>query len=164
MPQNERLRELFAQRALAFGDFTLASGAKSSYYVNSKRVLFHAEAISLLGNALHELCQDLTIDAVGGLEVGAIPMTAAMLMAYHQAGKSLEGFFVRKKPKTHGSQDLVEGQVASGHSGGDPRRRSDHGRQCLTSSAGRRSVGCEGVAGCLHLRSTARSCGNISRV
>ena len=116
MLKNERLRELFAQRALAYGDFTLASGKKSSYYINSKRVLFHAEAVALLGEALREACNDLTFDAVGGLEVGAIPMTAAMLMAHHQAGQSLEGFFVRKKPKTHGSQDLIEGQIEAGQS------------------------------------------------
>ena len=44
---------------MQFGDFTLASGKKSSYYVNSKKVLFHAEAISLLGDALFEATKDI---------------------------------------------------------------------------------------------------------
>jgi len=109
-----RLQTLFQERALAFGDFTLASGQKSRYYVNSKKVLFHAEAITLLGEMLHEATSDLDYEAVGGLEVGAIPMTAAMLVAVHRAGRAAEGFFVRKQAKGHGSQERLEGLVEPG--------------------------------------------------
>lgn len=116
MTNRDRLQQLFRERALQFGDFTLASGKKSTYYVNSKRVLFHAEAITLLGELLYEATADLTFQAIGGLEVGAIPMAAAALTAFHRHGRTLEGFFVRKKPKEHGSQDLVEGQVSAGDS------------------------------------------------
>ncbi|MBA4062891.1 MAG: orotate phosphoribosyltransferase [Isosphaera sp.] len=110
----DRLKELFRDRALQFGDFTLASGKKSSYYVNSKRVLFHAEAITLLGELLYEATADLDFQAIGGLEVGAIPMAAAALTAYHRAGRHLEGFFVRKQAKGHGNKDRLEGQVGAG--------------------------------------------------
>ncbi|MCU0706412.1 MAG: orotate phosphoribosyltransferase, partial [Fimbriiglobus sp.] len=72
----DRLKTLFRERALQFGDFTLASGKKSTYYVNSKKVLFHAEAITLLGELLYRATADLTFQAIGGLEVGAIPMAA----------------------------------------------------------------------------------------
>lgn len=114
MTNRDRLRDLFRARALQFGDFTLASGKKSSYYVNSKKVLFHAEAITLLGEELYEATKDLTFQAIGGLEVGAIPMAAAALTAFHRHGRHLEGFFVRKQAKGHGSKELVEGQVAAG--------------------------------------------------
>ena len=114
MSPRDRLRELFLERAIQFGDFTLASGKKSSYYINSKKVLFHAEAISLLGDLLYDATKDLEFEAIGGLEVGAIPMAAAALVAYHRAGRPLEGFFVRKSAKGHGSQELVEGQVKAG--------------------------------------------------
>jgi orotate phosphoribosyltransferase len=114
MTPRDRLRELFRARALQFGDFTLASGKKSSYYVNSKKVLFHAEAISLLGELLYETTNDLDFQAIGGLEVGAIPMAAAALTAFHRHGRPLEGFFVRKETKGHGSKDRVEGQVNRG--------------------------------------------------
>ena len=110
----DRLRDLFRARALQFGDFTLASGRKSSYYVNSKKVLFHAEAITLLGEELYAATADLDFQAIGGLEVGAIPMAAAALTAFHRHGRHLEGFFVRKQAKGHGSQELVEGQVGAG--------------------------------------------------
>ena len=114
MTNRDRLRDLFRQRALQFGDFTLASGKKSTYYVNSKKVLFHAEAIALLGDELYEATKDLTFQAIGGLEVGAIPMAAAALVAYHRAGRTLEGFFVRKQAKGHGSREVLEGQVHAG--------------------------------------------------
>ncbi len=111
---HDRLRQLFRERALQFGDFTLASGKKSSYYVNSKKVLFHAEAISLLGDALFDATKDLEFDAIGGLEVGAIPMAAAALTSFHRNGRSLEGFFVRKQVKEHGAKERLEGLVKAG--------------------------------------------------
>lgn len=114
MSARDRLKELFRARALQFGDFTLASGKKSTYYVNSKKVLFHAEALTLLGELLYEATADLDFQAMGGLEVGAIPMAAAALTAFHRNGRHLEGFFVRKKAKEHGAKDLVEGQVNAG--------------------------------------------------
>ncbi len=114
MTPRDRLQILFRERALQFGDFTLASGKKSSYYVNSKKVLFHAEAITLLGELLYEATADLDIQAIGGLEVGAIPMAAATLTAFHRHGRPLEGFFVRKQAKEHGSKERLEGQVKAG--------------------------------------------------
>jgi orotate phosphoribosyltransferase len=114
MTPRDRLQQLFRDRALQFGDFTLASGKKSSYYVNSKKVLFHAEAITLLGELLYEATADLELQAIGGLEVGAIPMAAAALTAFHRHGRAVEGFFVRKAAKDHGSKERVEGQVRAG--------------------------------------------------
>ena len=69
-----RLLELFKARAVSFGRFTLASGKESTYYINSKKALFNSEAVWLLGDLLWELTKDLGIQAMGGLEVGAIPM------------------------------------------------------------------------------------------
>src|SRR5262245_7897112 len=51
---SSRLLELFRSRALFFGDFTLASGQKSTYYINSKRVLFHSECAAMIGDAFYE--------------------------------------------------------------------------------------------------------------
>ena len=114
MNPRDRLQTLFRDRAVQFGDFTLASGQKSSYYVNSKRVLFHPEAATLLGELLADAIADLELNAIGGLEVGAIPMATAALIALHRRGKTAEGFFVRKEAKAHGSKSLVEGLVKAG--------------------------------------------------
>src|SRR5467141_975329 len=101
MPQSsrERLLELFKARAVSFGRFTLASGKESTYYINSKKAIFNSEAVWLLGDVLWELTKDLNIQAIGGLEVGAIPMATATVQRYHGESRTLEGFFVRKQAK-----------------------------------------------------------------
>jgi orotate phosphoribosyltransferase len=109
-----RLLELFKTRAVSFGQFTLASGKQSTYYINSKKVLFNAEAAWLLGDILWDLTKDLNIQAIGGLEIGALPMATAACLHYHHHGRQLEGFFVRKQAKDHGSQQRVEGRVEAG--------------------------------------------------
>jgi len=113
-PARARLLEVFTARAVSFGHFTLASGKTSTYYINSKKALFNSEVVALLGEALWDLTKDLNIQALGGLEVGAIPMAAAAALRYHQEGRPLEGFFVRKQVKSHGSQERVEGVVRPG--------------------------------------------------
>ena len=109
-----RLLELFKSRAVQFGRFTLASGKESTYYINSKKALFNGEVVALLGDQLWELTKDLNIQAVGGLEIGAIPLATAAVLRYQREGRPLEGFFVRKQAKGHGSQDRLEGLVPAG--------------------------------------------------
>jgi orotate phosphoribosyltransferase len=109
-----RLLELFKSRAVSFGHFTLASGKTSSYYINSKKALFNGEVVALLGEALWDLTKDLDIQALGGLEIGAIPMATAAALRYHQEGRPLEGFFVRKEAKGHGSRERIEGKIERG--------------------------------------------------
>jgi orotate phosphoribosyltransferase len=109
-----RLLELFKARAFSFGRFTLASGKESTYYINSKKALFNSEAVWLLGDVLWDLTKDLDIQAMGGLEVGAIPMSTVAALRYHEEGRTLEGFFVRKQTKEHGAKQRVEGVVEPG--------------------------------------------------
>jgi orotate phosphoribosyltransferase len=109
-----RLLKLFKERAVSFGRFTLASGKESTYYINSKKVLFNAEAVWLLGDVLWTMTRDLNVQGIGGLEVGAIPMATAVALRYHEEGRPLEGFFVRKQAKDHGSQQRIEGDLRPG--------------------------------------------------
>jgi len=111
-PSRQRLLALFKERAVSFGRFTLASGKESSYYINSKKGIFNSEAIWLLGDVLWELTRDLEVQAIGGLEIGAIPMATAAALRYQ--GRSPEAFFVRKQAKGHGSQERVDGIVRPG--------------------------------------------------
>jgi orotate phosphoribosyltransferase len=109
-----RLLELYKNRAVSFGRFTLASGKESTYYIDSKKAIFNSEILALLAEVLWEMTKDLNIQAMGGLEVGAIPMAAAAAVRYQAAGTPLEAFFVRKQVKEHGSKQRVEGRVSSG--------------------------------------------------
>ena len=109
-----RLLTVFRERAFSFGKFILASGKESTYYINSKKAIFHSEAVWLLGEVLWEMTKDLGIATAGGLEVAAIPMATTLAQRFHQAGRTLEGFFVRKQAKSHRSQERVEGVLKAG--------------------------------------------------
>jgi orotate phosphoribosyltransferase len=109
-----RLLELFKNRAVFFGQFILASGKQSSYYINSKKAIFNAQAVWLLGDVLYHMTKDLDLQAIGGPEVGAIPMACAAAMRYHEQGQNIEAFYVRKQAKSHGTQEMVEGVVRPG--------------------------------------------------
>ncbi|MGE3807969.1 MAG: orotate phosphoribosyltransferase [Gemmataceae bacterium] len=111
----QQLLELFKARAVSFGKFTLASGKESTYYINSKKAIFNSQAVWLLADLLWDMTKDLDIQAIGGLEVGAIPMATAAVLRYHQEGRPLEGFYVRKQAKAHGSQERLEGKVEAGN-------------------------------------------------
>lgn len=114
MTGKDRLAELFRQRAVKFGQFTLASGKTSSFYIDSKQVLFCGEALGLIADGFLDQIAKWNVTAVGGLEVGAIPLAAAVVLRGHQRGMQLEGFFVRKAAKEHGSQQRLEGRLAPG--------------------------------------------------
>jgi orotate phosphoribosyltransferase len=109
-----RLLELYKARAVSFGRFTLASGKESTFYIDSKKAIFNSEILSLLADELWERTKDLNIQAMGGLEVGAIPMACAAAVRFHAEGRTLESFFVRKQVKDHGSKQRVEGRVREG--------------------------------------------------
>jgi orotate phosphoribosyltransferase len=108
-PRLQRLKALLKERAVRFGDFTLASGAKSDVYVDGRLFTLSAEGAALLAELLWERIAPLKPDAVGGMTLGADPMVGAIL---HHAGKlgiPLAGFLVRKEPKGHGTKRSVEG-------------------------------------------------------
>jgi orotate phosphoribosyltransferase len=73
-----------------------------------------SEGAYLIGEVLYERTKDLGIGAIGGLEVGAVPLTTAAVIGYHLHGKKIEGFWVRNKEKTHGTKKLIEGNLQPG--------------------------------------------------
>src|SRR5207237_9415898 len=74
----------------------------------------YARAARLLGQVSYDHTHELEIDAIGGLEVGAVPLTTAAVIAYDAAGQAMEGFWVRDKQKEHGTRKLVEGNLKPG--------------------------------------------------
>ena len=109
-----QLLQLLKERSFKRGTFRLASGDVSDYYIDGRMTAVFSEAAHLIGETLYERTRDLNIDAIGGLEVGAVPLTTAAVIAYHLHGRKMEGFWVRDKVKTHGTQKLVEGNLQPG--------------------------------------------------
>lgn len=110
-------RELFSllkSRCYKEGDFTLSSGEKSTFYFDAKSLFLSSVGSSLIGEVLYEKTKDLPIQAIGGLEVGAIPLTTAAVYAYHAHGREMEGFFVRNEAKKHGTKKIIEGRLVPG--------------------------------------------------
>ncbi|MEC7585008.1 MAG: orotate phosphoribosyltransferase [Planctomycetota bacterium] len=111
-----RLLELVRERAYRDGlDITLASGKKSDFYINGKRVTLHPEGLWLIGRLLlEELKNWPDVTAVGGLTLGADPMASAVAALSHETGQNLNAFLVRKEAKDHGTGSRIEGDLAQG--------------------------------------------------
>lgn len=111
LARRARLAEILVDRSVRVGDFTLASGAKSSYYVDARRTTMSAEGQVLTG----QVCMDaleasgLQVTHVGGLTMGADPVSYAMARESFVRGRPMDGFSVRKQAKAHGTGQRVEG-------------------------------------------------------
>ena len=114
MQQRNRLVELFRERALKFGSFTLASGKTASYYLDGKQITLHSEGLRLVGEGLLDLLDGVNFQAIGGMSIGADPIIGGVLAAAGARGRELVGFLVRKEPKGHGTQRYIEGPVEPG--------------------------------------------------
>lgn len=114
MSLKEQLTEILRERALKFGDFTLASGKKAKYYLDSKQVTLHAQGLKTVSQAFLDLLSDLEFDAVGGMSIGADPIIDGMITIAAEKNPNLVGFMVRKESKGHGTNQFVEGPVKPG--------------------------------------------------
>ena len=115
------LLELLKTKSVFHGDFTLSSGAKSSYYIDCRLTTLDPAGAWLVGELMHGLIRgeqeqrDLRIDAIGGLTMGADPVAIAVGIYSHYAKEPpLQIFSVRKTPKGHGQGRLVEGNFKKG--------------------------------------------------
>ncbi len=107
-----RLKSIIEEKSYQFGpEITLASGMKSHHYFNMKPTMLDPEGANLIANLMLDeiaaLEQDF--DYVGGLELGAVPIASAIAPASYLRKCPLSAFIIRKKPKDHGTQSLVEG-------------------------------------------------------
>lgn len=114
MYDKNALIALVREKALEFGEFTLASGKKASFYLDCRKVTLDSRGANVIAEGMLELLGERLPDAVGGMAIGADPITAAILTVADRQGKSLRGFIVRKEAKTHGKGRDVEGPVQPG--------------------------------------------------
>jgi orotate phosphoribosyltransferase len=112
------LIDIVRQHALRFGDFTLASGKKASYYLDCRHVTLHPQGINQIAcgmlDSINIEYADSFPDCVGGMAIGADPITAGVVTIAGQRGLNTLGFMVRKEAKQHGMGRLVEGPVNAG--------------------------------------------------
>lgn len=107
---------LIGAKALKRGTFRLASGREASFYLDAKQVVLEAHGSMLVGRAILEKLRAAgpLPDAVGGMSIGADPITSAVVTMAGVAGLPLKGFLIRKEPKDHGTKKYVEGPVEPG--------------------------------------------------
>jgi orotate phosphoribosyltransferase len=114
MYERQELIRHIRTKALKFGDFTLASGRKSTYYLDGKQVTLDAQGAKLVAEGMLELLGEPWPAAVGGMSIGADPIVGAIITMAGVQGRPLKGFMVRKEPKGHGTQRYIEGPVQPG--------------------------------------------------
>jgi len=107
---------LITAKALRRGAFRLASGREASFYLDAKQVVLDARGSMLVGRAILDLLRahGPLPAAVGGMSIGADPVTSAVVTMAGVSGFDLRGFMVRKEPKDHGTKRYIEGPVAPG--------------------------------------------------
>jgi orotate phosphoribosyltransferase len=112
----QRLIDLLREHSLLRGDFTLASGRKSSWYLDCRRTSLHPEGAALTARLLLDWLAEtrLQVDCIGGPTLGADPIVGATVAISFERGRPLPGFLVRKEAKGHGTGSALEGQWKSG--------------------------------------------------
>jgi orotate phosphoribosyltransferase len=110
------LIDLVRKLALQLGEFKLASGKMSKYYLDCRKVTLDSAGANLIADGMLELMGNELPDAVGGMAIGADPITGAIITVAGRSGKKLKGFIVRKETKQHGTGRDVEGPVQPGES------------------------------------------------
>jgi orotate phosphoribosyltransferase len=116
MYDKNALMDLVRKLALQIGQFKLASGKMSGYYLDCRKVTLDSAGANLIADGMLELMGPELPDAVGGMAIGADPITAAIITVAGRIGKKLKGFIVRKEAKQHGTGRDVEGPVQPGDS------------------------------------------------
>ena len=113
----DNLRDLLLARSVRRGEFVLASGRRSSYYIDARLTTMSGDGLAVVGGlGLDRLAaRGWSPRAVGGLTVGADPIAYALALTARRRGQLLDAFTVRKQPKNHGTGQRIEGCFMSGY-------------------------------------------------
>ena len=114
MYNQSALIDLVRKLALQLGDFKLASGKMSKYYLDCRKVTLDSRGANLIAEGILDLLGGELPEAIGGMAIGADPITAAVITMAGVRGIPLVGFMVRKEAKGHGTKRFIEGPVAAG--------------------------------------------------
>ncbi|MCH1571780.1 MAG: orotate phosphoribosyltransferase [Longimicrobiales bacterium] len=111
MNAKDELKTLLIQRSVRLGEFTLASGATSDFYIDARLTTMSAEGQRLVGRVAYDAIREHGLDPthVGGLTMGADPIAYAIAHVSAVEGHIIDGFSVRKQAKDHGTGQRIEG-------------------------------------------------------
>lgn len=112
-PSRAALRDHVFQHALKTGDFTLKSGRKSSWFLDTKQTMCRPDGMLLVADAALEVIP-ARADAIGGLTMGADPVAFGVAAIAAERGVSLRSFSVRKETKDHGVTGRLAGALLPG--------------------------------------------------
>lgn len=112
-PVLARLRDHVFEHSLKTGDFTLKSGRKSSWFLDTKQTVCRADGVLAVADAALEI-MPTDVDAIGGLTMGADPVAYGIAAVAATRGRSLRSFSVRKEAKDHGVTGRVAGALQPG--------------------------------------------------
>jgi orotate phosphoribosyltransferase len=110
------LKDLLLMRSVRRGDFVLASGRRSSFYIDARLTTMSGDGLAVIGGlGLDRMAvRGWTPRAVGGLTLGADPVAYALALTARRRGQLLDAFTVRKQPKDHGTGKRIEGCFSPG--------------------------------------------------
>jgi len=91
--------------------FTLSSGRKSHFYIDSKKVTLDPSGGFLVGQLILDAIHDLEVDAIGGMTLGADPMVISASVLSYGDGPPLPAFLIRKDSKGFGENPFIEGNL-----------------------------------------------------
>jgi orotate phosphoribosyltransferase len=116
MIRRDRLVSLLKERSLQLGSFKLASGRESHYYIDARRTTMSASGLQLIGSLGLEVIRgaNWSPSMVGGLTLGADPVSYAIAAASQSAPPVIDAFTVRKEAKSHGTGRRIEGCFREG--------------------------------------------------
>ncbi|MCM8830166.1 MAG: orotate phosphoribosyltransferase [Candidatus Omnitrophica bacterium] len=112
----KRLFILIEERALFLGPRKLASGKMSNCYIDGKLITCDPEGLYLVSKIILSMIEKDKIDAIGGMTMGADPISAGVALLSYLEGHPIKAFIVRPVPKDHGMGKLIEGHIQKGWS------------------------------------------------
>jgi orotate phosphoribosyltransferase len=107
------LEEIIFRKSFGRGAVTLSSGKTSTFYFDMKPSMFDPEGAHLIAERILREATAVGAEFIGGLEMGAVPITGAVCQLSDKSEHPIHGFFVRKSPKEHGAKKLIEGLTKS---------------------------------------------------
>ncbi len=105
----KQLFDIIKRLSFLRGSFVLSSGRTSNYFLDMKPTMLDPEGSGLLAELVLDNLQDVEVQSIGGIAIGAVPLVSQVAMLSHSTDRPLPGFFVRKAVKDHGNQKLIDG-------------------------------------------------------